>query len=121
MHWYVELRYIADWLNHLDERSRERVVATLRVLEEHGPQLGRPLVDTVSGSRYRNMKELRPGTPGRSVLRILFAFDPRQIAVLLVGGDKYGQWDSWYRRNIPEADRRYAAHLKTRNTNGRTT
>lgn len=108
----VDIAPIADWLRALDDDSREQVVAAVELLEEHGPQLGRPLVDTVSGSRHRRMKELRPGSSGRSELRILFAFDPARQAILLVAGDKSGNWKSWYRKNIPLADDLLDDHLR---------
>lgn len=110
--WSMDIELIADWLVSLDEGSREQVVAALELLEEHGPQLGRPLVDTVSGSRHRNMKELRPGSAGRSELRLLFAFDPERQAILLVAGDKAGNWQRWYRQAIPLADDLFDAHLR---------
>lgn len=96
----------------LDESSRAQVVAALEILQEHGPALGRPLVDNISGSRHRNMKELRPGSSGKSEIRILFAFDPIRKAILLVAGDKSGQWQRWYRKNIPIADELYDRHLE---------
>lgn len=111
--WQVDIAAIADWLRELDDDSREQVVAAVELLEEHGPHLGRPLVDTVSGSRHRRMKELRPGSSGSSELRILFAFDPGRQAILLVAGDKSGNWKSWYRRNIPLADDLFDEHLRT--------
>lgn len=111
--WQVDIAAIADWLRALDDDSREQVVAAVELLEEHGPHLGRPLVDTVSGSRHRRMKELRPGSSGRSELRILFAFDPGRQAILLVAGDKSGNWKNWYRRNIPLADDLFDEHLRT--------
>ncbi|TDP75121.1 hypothetical protein DEU31_3292 [Brachybacterium sp. AG952] len=110
--WQVDIAAIADWLRALDDDSREQVVAAVELLEEHGPHLGRPLVDTVSGSRHRRMKELRPGSSGSSELRILFAFDPGRQAILLVAGDKSGNWTSWYRRNIPLADDLFDEHLR---------
>ena len=113
MTWQVDIAAIADWLQALDDDSREQVVAAVDLLEEHGPHLGRPLVDTVSGSRHRRMKELRPGSSGSSELRILFAFDPGRQAILLVAGDKSGNWKSWYRRNIPLADDLFDEHLRT--------
>lgn len=58
------------------------------------------------------MKELRPGSSGRSELRVLFAFDPQRKAILLVAGDKAGQWKKWYRVNIPIADDRFDEHLR---------
>lgn len=111
--WQVDIAAIADWLRELDDDSREQVVAAVELLEEHGPHLGRPLVDTVSGSRHRRMKELRPGSSGSSELRILFAFDPGRQAILLVAGDKSGNWKSWYRRRIPLADDLFDEHLRT--------
>lgn len=107
----VEVGLVEEWLLGLDQDSLEQVAAAIRILEERGPHLGRPLVDTVTASRHRNMKELRPGSSGRSELRILFAFDPHRRAILLVAGDKAGDWRRWYRRNIPEADRLLDAHL----------
>lgn len=81
------------------------------MLADQGPRLGRPLVDRVKGSRHHNMKELRPASAGSSEIRILFAFDPRRHAILLVAGDKAGSWKGWYKVNIPLADQRYAEHL----------
>jgi hypothetical protein len=69
------------------------------------------LVDTIKGSRHSNMKELRPGSTGRSEIRLLFAFDPTRQAILLVGGDKSNNWKGWYDTNIPLADNRYDEHL----------
>lgn len=109
--WFVDLELIEDWLDSLDDRSVEQVIAAIRVLEERGPNLGRPLVDTVTASRHRNMKELRPGSSGRSELRVLFAFDPARQAILLVAGDKAGNWQRWYKKNIPVADDLLDAHL----------
>lgn len=102
----------------LDHDTYHLVLAALELLGEHGPQLGRPLVDTVVGSRHRNLKELRPGSSGGSELRILFAFDPKRRAILLVAGDKAGNWKSWYRENISIADNRFDEHL--RNLEGET-
>ncbi|MFH5822839.1 type II toxin-antitoxin system RelE/ParE family toxin [Georgenia sp. AZ-5] len=97
----------------LDQSSYEQVVAALELLAERGPQLGRPLVDAVR-SRHKNMKELRPGSSGRSELRVLFAFDPERRAILLVAGDKAGNWQKWYRVNIPIADDRLDEHERRR-------
>ncbi|NMO02351.1 diaminopimelate decarboxylase [Gordonia sp. TBRC 11910] len=98
-------------MHTLDDGSLEHIKAALEVLSEIGPGLGRPLVDTVSQSRHRNMKELRPGSVGRSEVRILFAFDPERKAILLVGGDKSRQWNRWYKQAIVVADALYDAHL----------
>jgi hypothetical protein len=63
------------------------------------------------GTAVVRLKELRPGSAGGSEIRILFAFDPVRRAVLLVAGDKAGNWQRWYDINIPVAERRYRAHL----------
>ncbi|MDP8017635.1 type II toxin-antitoxin system RelE/ParE family toxin [Prescottella equi] len=110
--WDVDLELIEDWLTELDQQSYEQVVAALELLQERGPQLGRPLVDTIKASRHKNMKELRPGSSGRSELRVLFAFDPERKAIFLVAGDKAGRWEKWYKVNIPIADDRFDDHLR---------
>lgn len=109
--WDVDVEHVAGWLASLDGDSRAQVVAAVELLAEHGPHLGRPLVDSVAASRHSNMKELRPGSAGRSELRILFAFDPVRRGILLVAGDKAGNWKQWYRYNIPIADDLLDAHL----------
>jgi hypothetical protein len=96
------------WFRALPSRRAERVAAALEHLKAAGPGARRPLVGTIKGSRHHNMRELRLGTT-----RILFAFDPRETAVMLVGGDKRGRWDRWYREQIPRADRQYDRHLQT--------
>lgn len=85
------------------------MAATLNALMVRGPALGRPKVDTVSGSAHANMKELRVGS-----LRLLFAFDPDRTAVILVGGDKRDRWSRWYREALPEADALFTQWLETR-------
>jgi hypothetical protein len=92
----------------LGEKEQDAILAAIEVLEAHGPGLGRPLVDTVKGSTHANMKELRPPVGN---IRILFAFDPKRTAVLLIGGDKTNRWAAWYKRMIPIADRIYDEHL----------
>ncbi len=66
--WEVDVTLIEDWLLDLEQDDYDLVVAALEVLQDEGPMLGRPLVDTLVGSRHRNMKELRPGSRGRSEL-----------------------------------------------------
>ena len=105
---------VADWYLDLvndEPATAELVAAAIDLLEAGGPTLGRPLVDSIEGSSIRNLKELRPGSRGRSEIRILFAFDPERQAVLLVAGDKAGNWTKWYDDNIPLAERRFAAWL----------
>lgn len=111
--WDVRLLLeVESWLLALDDDSYDQVAAAIDKLESDGPTLGRPLVDRIEGSRHHNMKELRPGSAGRSEIRILFAFDPKRRAVLLVAGDKAGDWSKWYARNISVADGRYDEWLR---------
>ena len=109
--WEVEFHPACEiWANGLSQDDGEALLAAIRVLRAEGPNLGRPLVDTVRGSRHANMKELRPGSTGRTEARALFAFDRRRRAILLVGGDKSEDWKGWYRENIPIADDRFDEH-----------
>ncbi len=110
--WKVELEPIREWLQTLDKPSKEQVAAAIMLLQREGPDLKRPLVGKIVTSRYRNMKELRPGSAGRSEIRILFVFDPQRSAILLVGGDKAGKWDKWYRKAIPQAERIYEQWIR---------
>ena len=110
--WAVEVGYVHEWLLGLDSTTYELVIAALELLEERGPTLGRPLVDSIKGSRHSNMKELRPGSSGRSEVRVLFAFDPARRAILLVAGDKSQDRRGWYQTNVPIADRRFDRHLE---------
>ena len=105
---------VTQWFGRLvmeDPETANLVEDAVDLLSEHGPTLGRPLVDTLQGSSIRNMKDLRPGSTGRTEVRVLFAFDPWQRAVLLVAGDKAGNWTRFYEQQIPVAEERYRAHL----------
>ena len=94
----------------LDSGLRMELAAHLRVLETFGPHLGRPVADTLKGSKFANMKELR-FTWQRSPYRYFFAFDPERRAVVLVGGSKAGD-RRFYDVLIPVADARFARYLK---------
>lgn len=105
---------VAAWMGDLrrsDPAAAERVEAAVDVLAEYGPTLGRPLVDTLAGSKIANLKELRPR---QTMIRILFVFDPWRSAILLTGRDKTGQWKAWYERAVPRAEELYAAYLQER-------
>jgi hypothetical protein len=100
----------AAWFTALikeDLGSAAQVAQAVAALRAEGPALGRPLVDRIQGSRLHHLKELRPGSAGRSEIRVLFAFDPTRSALLLLGGDKAGNWQRWYRENIPLAEQLY--------------
>ena len=95
----------------LHEDVQTEILALSLLLEELGPQLGRPRVDTLNGSRHANMKELRFGAADGE-WRVAFAFDPKRMAILLVAGDKSGGSEKrFYRELIRKADERFDAHL----------
>ena len=111
MAWEIEVSdEFLDWYLDLGMDERASVANCVEKLEEQGPELGRPYVDTLYGSAYPNLKELRVQHQGRP-LRILFAFDPRRNAYLILGGDK-SRDKNWYVAAIRRAEAIYAQHLK---------
>jgi len=110
--WVVELAdEFEPEFDALHEDVREGIYALWLVLEAFGPQLGRPRADTLKGSTYSNMKELR-FSAADGEWRVAFAFDPRRSAILLVAGDKSGGSERrFYRDLIRKADERFNAHL----------
>jgi hypothetical protein len=109
--WSVEVTdEFTLWFEALPDEETEATITAVDMLQEHGPALGRPMADTVKGSRHSNLKELR--VP-RHDTRVLFAFDPRRTAILLIGGSKTNRWKEWYQEMIPVADRLYNEHLET--------
>lgn len=107
--WEIELTDQAvEWLMSLEHGDREAIAASIDLLEQFGPNMGRPAVDSVKSSRHHNMKELR--SVGGN-LRALFCFDPRRTAIVLIGGDKTNDWAGWYDRNVPQADALYDEYL----------
>jgi hypothetical protein len=95
----------------LAEDVQAEILALSLVLERFGPQLGRPRVDTLRGSRHANMKELR-FSAADGEWRVAFAFDPQRTAVLLVAGDKSGgSQKRFYRDLLRKADQRFGSHL----------
>lgn len=91
---------------------QDELLLGVRLLEVYGPKLGRPHVDTLNGSEFSNMKELR-FRANDGVWRVAFAFDPKRNAILLVAGDKSGTSQArFYKRLIALADARYKVHLK---------
>ena len=97
------------WWDDLSSDQQGSVTDRVELLAERGPNLGRPVVDRVQSSKHHSMKELRAAKGG--VLRVLFMFDPRRQVILLLGGDKSGEWNDWYRWAVPLADDLYDTYL----------
>ncbi|HEX5454516.1 MAG TPA: type II toxin-antitoxin system RelE/ParE family toxin [Stellaceae bacterium] len=111
MAWDVEYTdEFGDWWAQLMENQQDRVVASVRLLAERGPSLPFPYSSGINGSRHEHMRELRVQSHGNP-LRIFYAFDPRRIAILLIGGDKTGN-DRFYEEFVPLADALYDTHLE---------
>lgn len=97
--------------NELSVTVQDELLARAKLLAKMGPSLGRPYVDTLNGSKYSNMKELR-FSADNGVWRVAFAFDPRRRAIILVAGDKAVQKERrFYRQLIDRADKRFDNHL----------
>lgn len=113
MNWNVRFDDAFDpEFDGLPAEVQDEVLAHARLLEEFGPALGRPRVDTLNGSRHANMKELR-FSAADGVWRVAFAFDPERQAILLVAGDKSGVGEKrFYNTLIKKADERFDAHLE---------
>ena len=95
----------------LEKDVQDEILALTRLLQQFGPNLGRPRVDTLKDSRHANMKELRFDAAD-GVWRVAFAFDPKRRAILLVAGDKSGgSQKRFYRELMRKADQRFDAHL----------
>lgn len=110
MTWTVEFtEEFAAWFASLSVRGQNAVDRGVHLLQQRGPTLPEPYSKAIKGSRHGHMRELRIQSKGRPV-RVLYAFDPRRAAILLVGGDKGGK-GGWYEMHIPIADRLYDAHL----------
>ncbi len=107
----AEVRAWLRALRQADPETYRSVNAAVDMLAETGPALGRPLVDTLQGSNIGNLKELRPRSGRDIAIRVLFVFDPWSQAVLLVAGNKAGDWSRWYQAAIPAAEMAYEAWL----------
>jgi hypothetical protein len=112
MEWDIEYTdEFGAWWDDLTEGEQESVRASVKLLAHFGPRLRFPYSSGVKGSRHSHMRELRIQQAGRP-FRVLYAFDPRRCAILLLGGEKTGN-DRWYEDYIPIADRLYDEHLET--------
>ena len=111
MTWEVEFtnEFGVWWSGHLSEPEQDEIAAMVGLLEQRGPQLPFPYSSGIVSSRHTQMRELRIQFRG-SPYRVLYAFDPRRVAILLLGGVKAGD-DRWYDHAVPVADKLYDGHL----------
>ncbi len=108
--WDVEVTDQFDqWYGGLTEDEQDAVNAAVDLLSERGPSLRRPVVGQIVGSPIKKLKELIPGSGN---IRILFMFDPRRTAILLIGGDKTGRWQDWYDEMVPKAVKLYDEYVE---------
>lgn len=109
--WEVEYtEELEEWWDTLDDPTQRAVNTLVWMLEEQGSNLKFPYSSGISDSKYSHMRELRIQHKGEPY-RILYAFDPRRCAILLIGGNKVGN-DRWYKKFIPIADKLYDEHLE---------
>ena len=108
----LETTEFSDWFASLAKKQQDAVSHRRELLRQVGPAMTRPYVGTIAGASIPNLKELRVSSQG--ILRILFAFDPRRRAVLLLGGDKSERsaWNGWYPTAITRAEELFAEHLE---------
>ena len=110
--WEVEYTdEFENWWDGLTAEEQVTVYGAVILLQEEGPALGYPHSTKVVTARHRHLRELRIQHHG-DPYRVLYAFDPRRVAILLIGGLKSGD-DRWYARFVPIADRLYDVHLET--------
>jgi hypothetical protein len=110
MTWEIEYTdEFEAWWQQLESTKLESVAVSIQLLEARGPALPFPYSSAVLASRYSHMRELRIQHKGIPI-RVIYAFDPRRVAILLIGGDKKGG-NRWYKKFVPLADRLYAKHL----------
>ena len=117
MAWEVEYTdEFGDWWMTLTEDEQDSIDVVVGLLENKGPSLPFPYSSGIQGSRHSHMRELRVQHQGEPY-RILYAFEPRRVAILLLGGNKSGD-DRWYEQNVPQADRLYDEYLTELNQEG---
>lgn len=116
MKWIVKFHDIFEMeFDRLNNKVQDELLAHALLLEKFGPQLGRPAVDTLKGSKYTNMKELR-FKANHGVWRVAFAYDPKRQAILLIAGNKAGASEKrFYKELIRKADERFKSYLEGEN------
>ena len=106
--WEIQMsEQVAEFLEAQPIEVKERIDMVLTVLGSEGPNLGRPLADSIANSKIQNLKELRISSSSNSAIRILYCFTRSRVALLLVAGDKAGNWTNWYREAIESAEETY--------------
>jgi hypothetical protein len=109
--WLVEgTDEFAKWFGGLSQQAQVSVGRVVELLVDQGPSLPFPFSSAVESSRHSHMRELRTQHKGRP-FRVLYAFDPRRAAILLLGGDKTGA-NRWYEEHVPKADALYDDYLR---------
>lgn len=109
--WEVEYTdEFGTWWNSLREAEQEDVDAVIKLLEAKGPQLSFPYSSGIEGAKYTHLRELRVSSNSNPI-RVLYAFDPRRMAILLIGGNKRGN-DRWYNTYVPIAEKLYTQHIE---------
>lgn len=101
----------SEWILELSDSAKADILASIGLLEAVGPNLGYPHSSKINGSKYSHMRELRIQHRGKPY-RILYAYDPKRKAILLIGGNKAAD-KQWYKKFIAKADKLYAKHLTT--------
>lgn len=115
--WKVDVvETFEEWWDGLTENEQIEISAVVKLLRQMGPTLGFPYSFGIEGAKYSHMRELRIQFKGKPY-RILYAFDPKRTAMLLVGGNKTGK-DRWYKKHVPIADKLFREHLKTLDKKG---
>ena len=111
MAWEVEYTdEFQAWWNGLDDDEQDSIAVMVQILEAKGPALSYPYSSGIQSSRHAHMRELRIQHKGQPY-RVLYVFDPRRVAILLIGGSKVGD-DRWYEEMVPKADGIYDQHLR---------
>jgi len=105
------------WWDTLSEPEQDDVAATVGLLADKGPTLPFPYSSGIEGSNHAHMRELRIQHAGRPY-RVMYVFDPRRTAILLIGGDKTGN-DRWYKEYVPIADALYDQHIEALKKEGK--
>lgn len=111
MNWQIEYTdEFESWWQTLTEDQQDDIVSVVQILEKKGIKLPFPYSSNVKGSKHSHLRELRIQSSGKPI-RIFYAFDPRRVAILLIGGDKTGN-KRFYNQYIPIADRLYEKYIE---------